>query len=131
MAVENIIVGVILLVIGGIVLAYAIKYLMDKQKTDEWLETQAIIVNSASKKKSDDSESWIETEIVYTYEINGNSYTNSGFKHDTGAKKRDMKKLYAKGNPLLIYYNPQNPSVSKFEKGVDILLLLRIHISRV
>ena len=128
MATTNL-VGALLLILGVITAYFSYKWLMEKKRSENWIQVDAQILSSSIKKQSDeDSGTSYDTYLDYEYEINGQLFRNSGtIRGDTG-KKKQIKERYAPGQSVNVYYNPENHPETVLVAGIQMLNLIILMI---
>jgi len=128
MATTNL-VGALLLILGVIASYFSYKWLMEKKRSENWIQVDAQILSSSIKKQSDeDSGTSYDTYLDYEYEINGQLFRNSGtIRGDTG-KKKQIKERYAPGQSVNVYYNPENHPETVLVAGIQMLNLIILMI---
>jgi hypothetical protein len=124
MSLAGIIVGLILIGVGAVVLFFALQFAVEKYRSDDWIPIEAKILRSGVEKIKDEYETWYKSTIYYEYNLDGNTYTNTDKTEDRNTKKRKVKKKYAEGNPLTVYYNPEKPYESVINPGMDYIRIL-------
>ena len=124
MATTNL-VGAIFLILGLIASYFSYKWLMEKKRSENWIQADAHILSSTIKKQSDeDSGTTYDSSLEFEYEVNGQLLRNRGtIRGDTG-KKKQVKAKYAPGNRVSVYYNPDNHQETVFYPGMQVTNLI-------
>ena len=116
---NNIIVGIVMLVISLIVVFYALFKITNINKQKYFKKTEGVIINSNVSKhiiESDSGSSFEEyINIDYKYIVNNSEYIS----HNSFSINKN-KLVYNTGSSIIVYYNPNNPkeSVLKIETNI-------------
>jgi hypothetical protein len=101
------------LVFGILFIWFGIRNHSLGKQSESWPTVQGTLASkssSSSKKK--------RIHVFYEYQVKGVNYKNSrvNFQDDSGSKKK-IRDKYNVGDPLTIYYDPNNPEQSVLTPG--------------
>lgn len=120
-----------ILICGFIGLLFTIHfiYLVCKSKASEnWVETKATIIKSnldALEYVGGSAARSYKPNIAYKYYVMNNEYVSkrifygSLIRTNTSKSSKETIHKYKKGDNISIYYNPNNPSQSVIERGIN------------
>lgn len=99
----------------GIILYVLYIYFFYTISIKKWIKTEGVILFSDIEyfrsKIDSDTEGW-KQRIVYSYEVNGVSYTNDQISKNVNIllpSKTSVENNYKKGQKITVYYNFKNP----------------------
>ncbi|MBD3215872.1 MAG: DUF3592 domain-containing protein [Candidatus Lokiarchaeota archaeon] len=127
MNLANILIGIILLVIGGLVLVFSLYKIQDLMKSKDWPAVEGKITDMRLTKQYDeDSGKFYRIDLRYEYQFGDSLYSGEDKLLNYQSKKRELKKKYAPGEPLTAYYNPEQIGESVLEPGINLGMLIAL-----
>jgi len=120
----SIAVGIVLILLGTIVLYFALKKIQEQLTNKEWPSVEATIQNVQITKHQDESGKFYNIALEYSYELGEYRYTRESALKNVYEKKRHLKQKYAPGLPITAYYNPENPRESVLESGINMAMII-------
>ena len=116
----------IFLVVGIGVSILGVQTTQKSIASDNWPQTQGTIITSdIETHKTHTKHGYSYTygpEIVYTYSVNGQSYTANKVSYSTGSSSdvsyaQKIVNTYPVGTQIPVFYNPENPTEAVLEPG--------------
>ncbi len=128
------ILGFVLFLISAIILVFLVRYVIITARCSNWPVVVGEVVSAEMKARykklaqfTEDSHvaaSPYQAEITYSYDIEGNTFTNNQVRpvgknvwRGAGIAQRVLN-LYPKGSKVYIYYNPANPNKSVLDPWI-------------
>ena len=122
----------LLTAVGLILIVHEIKELNQLEVEKQWPSVEGIIISSEVI-----GERAYRPDITYKFSVNGVSYVQKSFlqmpafvgrrgKYDAASKLAEM---YPAGNTVRVFYNPENPDISRLKTGAPVQVYLRLSLA--
>ena len=121
-------ISIALYIASVLIIGQDFRYLVKVAKSGKWPSTEGVIERVMVFRKREDRSVSYNVDVTYTYEVEGQKFTNHQIKLDFthGARTFTPKifammktEKYEEGNKTSVYYDPRNPNESILEHGIS------------
>lgn len=91
--------------------------------SESWPKADGVV--KESEVRSDEDSGWtrFKAYVLYEFTVEGKKYTSSSINYDSMSRSErpaveQLVKRYPKGQPVTVYYQPEDPSESVLEPGL-------------
>ena len=122
--------GIIVMIVGGIMLAITAYIDTQSQASQDWPSTEGVVVASQIEEYRDaDQEASYTPRIIYEYTVDGQRYASQQLKFSIeqsyGTQNGANKILsgYPIGKPVIVYYDPATPTNAVLDRSAPRIIL--------